>query len=104
MQRTTHNTKYTFVENEIHENGEITAIAKTITVPETDPKKAKRMAEKKVGHAFHELKTESVDSLLIIDDELFFKLAVEVIDGDISKANGEAEAIKIKIFELLNLL
>lgn len=79
MQRTVKFTKFTYVKNEITENGEILAEIKTVAVPENDDKKALKMAIKKVG-VFVPLKTEKTEKLYKLDDEIFFKYAVEVTE------------------------
>ena len=79
MQRTVKFTKFTYVENELTENNEIVSAIKTVTVPENDDKKALRMAIKKVG-AFVPLKTEKIEKLYKLDDDIFFKYAVEVTE------------------------
>lgn len=79
MQRTVKFTKFIYVENEITENGEIMSAIKTVTVPENDDKKALRMAIKKVG-VFVPLKTEKTEKLYKLDDDIFFKYAVEVTE------------------------
>lgn len=79
MQRTVKFTKFTYVENEITENNEIVSAIKTVTVPENGDKKALRMAIKKVG-VFVPLKTEKTEKLYKLDDDIFFKYAVEVTE------------------------
>ena len=79
MQRTVKFTKFTYVENEITENNEIVSAIKTVTVPENDDKKALKMATKKVG-IFVPLKTEKTEKLYKLDDDIFFKYAVEVTE------------------------
>lgn len=74
MQRTVISTRFTYVENELHEDGNITATLKTITVPERDEKRAYKLAVKKIGN-FAVLKTEKVEDLYVLDDEIFFKYA-----------------------------
>ena len=79
MQRTVKFTKFTYVENELTENNEIVSAIKTVTVPENDDKKALRMAIKQVG-VFVPLKTEKTEKLYKLDDDIFFKYAVEVTE------------------------
>lgn len=79
MQRTVKFTKFTYVENEITENNEIVSAIKTVTVPENDDKKALKMAFKEVG-MFVPLKTEKIEKLYKLDDDIFFKYAVEVTE------------------------
>ena len=79
MQRTVKFTKFTYVENELTEKNEIVSAIKTVTVPENDDKKALKMATKKVG-VFVPLKTEKIEKLYRLDDEIFFKYAEEVTD------------------------
>ena len=79
MQRTVKFTKFTYVENEITENNEIMSAIKTVTVPENDDKKALKMAFKEVG-IFVPLKTEKIEKLYKLDDDIFFKYAVEVTE------------------------
>lgn len=77
MQRTVVATKFTYVENEINEKGEIASAIKEITVNENDEKKAYKIAVKSVG-VFKPLKTEKVSTLYMLDDEIFFKYAKPV--------------------------
>lgn len=79
MQRTVKFTRFTYVENELTENNEIVSVIKTVMVPENDDKKALKMAIKKVG-VFVPLKTEKAEKLYKLDDEIFFKYAVELTD------------------------
>ena len=79
MQRTVKFTKFTYVENEITENNEIVSAIKTVTVPENDDKKTLKMAFKEVG-MFVPLKTEKIEKLYKLDDDIFFKYAVEVTE------------------------
>lgn len=79
MQRTVKFTKFTYVENELTENNEVVSAIKTVTVPENDDKKAIKMAIKKVG-VFVPLKTEKIEKLYKLDDDIFFKYAVEVTE------------------------
>lgn len=79
MQRTVKFTKFTYVENELTENNEVVSAIKTVTVPENDDKKALRMAIRKVG-VFVPLKTEKTEKLYKLDDDIFFKYAVEVTE------------------------
>lgn len=79
MQRTVKFTKFTYVENELTENNEIISTIRTVEVPENDDKKALKMAIKKVG-AFVPLKTEKTEKLYKLDDDIFFKYAVEVTE------------------------
>lgn len=79
MQRTVKFTKFTYVENEITENNEIVSAIKTVTVSENDDKKALKMAFKEVG-MFVPLKTEKIEKLYKLDDDIFFKYAVEVTE------------------------
>lgn len=79
MQRTVKFTKFTYVENELTENNEVVSAIKTVTVPENDDKKALRLAIKKVG-VFVPLKTEKTEKLYKLDDDIFFKYAVEVTE------------------------
>ena len=74
MQRTVYSTKFTYVENTITEDGQITAEIKSITVHETDEKKALKKAIKEIGN-FKPLKTEKVSALYVLDDDIFFKYA-----------------------------
>lgn len=74
MQRTVKNTVFTYAVNEIDKDGKISARIEKIEIPETDEKKALKMAFKKVGF-FAPLKVEVNEKLYILDDEIFFKYA-----------------------------
>jgi hypothetical protein len=74
MQRTVYSTKFTYVENEIDEKGEIASVLREITVHETDEKKALKSAVKTIG-MFKPIKTEQISELYVLDDEIFFKYA-----------------------------
>lgn len=78
MQRTVKSTKFTYAVNTINEKGEITATLATVEIAETDTKKALKKAFKLVGTPFTPLKTETVETLYKLDDEIFFKYAVKV--------------------------
>lgn len=77
MQRTVYSTKFTYVVNEIDEKGGITSRLETITIHESDEKKALKKAVKIVG-MFAPIKTEKVSGLYKLDDEEFFKHATLV--------------------------
>lgn len=77
MQRTVKATKFTYAKTTLNEDGQITAELATVEVPETDPKKAIKMAFKQVG-TFAPLKTETTETLYKLEDEIFFKYAVKV--------------------------
>lgn len=77
MQRTVKATKFTYAVNELNEQGELASRIATIEIPETDPKKALRKAFKEIG-TFAPLKTETTESLYVLDDEIFFKYAEKV--------------------------
>lgn len=74
MQRTVYSTKFTYVENTIKEDGQITAEIKSVTIHETDEKKALKKAVKEIG-MFAPIKTEKVSELYVLDDDIFFKYA-----------------------------
>lgn len=76
MQRTVKATKFTYAKTTINEDGQISAELATIEVPETDHKKALKKAFKEVG-TFAPLKTETTETLYILDDDIFFKYAVK---------------------------
>lgn len=80
MQRTVYSTKFTYVENTITEDGQITAEIKTVTVHETDEKRALKKAIKEIGN-FKPLKTEKVSALYVLDDDIFFKYATVKADA-----------------------
>ena len=90
MQRTVYSTKFTYVENTIEENGEITAKVQTVTIHETDEKKALKKAFKEVG-SFAPLKTEKVSELYVLDDEIFFKYATVKTDATEKEKTDNAE-------------
>ena len=81
MQRTVYSTKFTYAKTELV-NGELVSELATITVHETDTKKALKKAHKELGY-FNPLKTEKVANLYVLDDEIFFKYAtVKETDGN----------------------
>lgn len=88
MQRTVYGTKFTYVDFDIDENGNVAHQVKQITINETDEKKALKKAHKQVG-TFKPVKVEKVSALYILDDEIFFKYATIKTDGE---AEAEAEA------------
>ena len=77
MQRTLKAIKFTYAVNELNEKGELTAKIATVEIPETDTKKALKKAFKKVG-TFTPLKTETTETLYVLDDEIFFQYAKKV--------------------------
>ena len=77
MQRTVYSTKFTYVENELNEKGEIVSKLKSITIHENDTVKALKKAKKEIGN-FVPLKTERVSALYVLDDEIFFKNAKKI--------------------------
>lgn len=81
MQRTVYSTKFTYVENEIYEDGSISSVIKTHTVHETDDKKALKKAIKEIGY-FAPIKTEKVSALYVLEDEIFFKYATVKTDEE----------------------
>lgn len=87
MQRTVYSTKFTYVVNEIDDNGSIASRLADVTIHESDPKKAYRLAVKKVGN-FVPIKTEKIGALYVLDDEIFFKYATIKTDGN---TDSEAE-------------
>lgn len=80
MQRTVYSTKFTYVENTIQEDGQITAELKSVTVHETDEKKALKKAIKLIGN-FKPIKTEKISALYVLDDDIFFKYATIKTDA-----------------------
>lgn len=81
MQRIVHGTKFTYVDFELDEQGNIAHQIKTITINETDEKKALKQAHKIAG-TFKPVKVEKVSALYVLDDEIFFKYATIKTDGD----------------------
>lgn len=77
MQRTVKSTRFTYVVNELTETGEIKSEVKTVEVAEVNPKKALKLAIKKVG-LFAPVNTEIIEGLYILDDEIFFQYAKKV--------------------------
>lgn len=75
MQRTIASTRFIYVENVLNEDGTLASEVKSITVHETDEKKAFRKAVKEIGN-FKPLKTETVTKTYFLDDDIFFKYAV----------------------------
>lgn len=88
MQRTVYGTKFTYVDFDIDEQGNVSHAIKQITINETDEKKALKKAHKQVG-TFKPVKVEKVSALYILDDEIFFKYAKVKTDEE---AEAEAEA------------
>ena len=82
MQRTVKSTRFTYVVNELNTNNEISSRLETITIHESDPKKALKKAVKEIGY-FAPLKTEQISTLYILDDEIFFKYARVAENGEI---------------------
>lgn len=80
MQRTVKGTKFTYAKTVLNADGTMTTTLETISVPEKDPKKAYKMAAKSIGN-FAILKSEQTEKLYVLDDEIFFKYAVEVEGG-----------------------
>lgn len=80
MQRTVYSTKFTYVENTIKEDGQITAEIKSVIVHETDEKKALKKAIKEIGN-FKPLKVEKVSALYVLDDDIFFRYATIKTDA-----------------------
>lgn len=80
MQRTVYSTKFTYIENNILEDGTITSEIKSVTVHETDEKKALRKAIKLIG-SFKPIKVEKVSALYVLDDDIFFKYATVKTDA-----------------------
>ena len=74
MQRTVYGTKFTYVDFDIDEQGNVSHAIKQITINETDEKKALKKAHKLVG-TFKPVKVEKVSALYILDDDIFFKYA-----------------------------
>lgn len=75
MQRTIASTRFIYVENVLNEDGTLASEVKSITIHETDEKKAFRKAVKEIGN-FKPLKTETVTKTYYLDDDIFFKYAV----------------------------
>ena len=90
MQRKVYSTKFSYVENTIKENGEITAEIKSVTIHETDEKKALKKAVKEIG-MFAPIKTEKVSELYVLDDEIFFKHAKVKADATEKEKADSAE-------------
>ena len=74
MQRTVKSTRFTYAETEIL-NGELVAKVAEIKVTETDEKRAYKKAAKTLGKNFTPLKSEIVEDLWVLDDDIFFKYA-----------------------------
>ena len=81
MQRTVYGTKFTYVDFELDEQGNVSHAIKQITINETDEKKALKKAHKQVG-TFKPVKVEKVSALYILDDDIFFKYAKVKTDAD----------------------
>lgn len=80
MQRTVKSIIFTYVKNDITDNGEITSKIEKVRVNnETNEKKAYRNAVKVVGN-FVPVKTEIEEKLYVLDDEIFFKYAKPIED------------------------
>lgn len=81
MQRTVKTTVFTYAKTTLTEKGEIKAELAKIEVAETDEKKALKKAVKEIG-LFQPLKTETKETLYVLDDEIFFKYAKPVTDEE----------------------
>lgn len=90
MQRTVYSTKFTYVENTIKEDGQIASEIKSVTIHETDEKKALKKAVKEIG-MFAPIKTEKVSELYVLDDEIFFKYAKVKTDATEKEKAESAE-------------
>lgn len=75
MQRTVKSIRFTYAQVELDKEGNLVTAKATIEVPETNEKKAYKMAVKKLGHTFQPIKIEVVEDLWLLDDEIFFKYA-----------------------------
>lgn len=75
MQRTVASTRFIYVENVLNDDGSLASEVKSITIHETDEKKAFRKAVKEIGY-FKPLKVEIVNKTYFLDDDIFFKYAV----------------------------
>lgn len=76
MQRQVISTKFTYVVNEIHDDGTISSRMDTVKVPnEKDPMRAYKKAAKMVGN-FAPIKTELVSNLWTCEDADFFAIAM----------------------------
>lgn len=80
MQRTVYSTKFTYVENTIENDGQIKSEIKSVTIHETDEKKALKKAVKEIG-MFAPVNVEKVSELYVLDDEIFFKYATVKVDA-----------------------
>lgn len=80
MQRTVYSTKFTYAHTVINEDNTLTTELESITIHETDEKKALKKAFKEIGN-FAPLKTEKVSALYVLDDEIFFKYATIKTDA-----------------------
>ena len=81
MQRTVKQTKLIYADSVLNEEGVLETRLNEIVVNEANPKKALKMAFKKVG-LFKPLKVETVENLYVLDDEIFFKYAQKVEKGE----------------------
>lgn len=84
MQRTVYSTRITYAKTELNENNELVATMDTITVHETDEKKALKVATKKLG-LFNPLKIEKTSALYVLDDDIFFKYAKRVETEEVAE-------------------
>lgn len=82
MQRTVKGTRYTYANVTLNEDGTTTTELKVVEVPETDPKRAYKQAVKMLGKFFTPIKTETTETLWILEDEIFFKYAHKANDGE----------------------
>lgn len=81
MQRTVKGTRFTYA-NVTIENGNVNTELKTIDIPETDEKRAYKKAVKELGKNFTPIKTETTETLWLLEDEIFFKYAHKANDGE----------------------
>lgn len=79
MQRTVNSTIVTYAETTLNPDGTPNTELKTVEVDETAPKAVLKSAIKSVGHYIQPLKLEIRKRVFVLDDEIFFKYAKEVI-------------------------
>lgn len=74
MQRTVYSTKFTYLNSTLSDDGQVNSELATITIHESDEKKALKKAVKEIG-MFAPLKTETISELYVLDDDIFFRYA-----------------------------
>lgn len=78
MQRTVKGTRLYYGITEVQSDGTLKATMAHVDVAETDAKKAYRKAVKQLGYNFTVIKSETFETLYVLDDAIFFEFAKPV--------------------------